>query len=255
MDFKNNYEITVYEVLSEDLKKYTSTSVSGSGGGGYVSATGGHVSDVKISSETYYHSDQIIWLKNLQSGAESRVEFKSFNIEARVGHRLLFARDNSRGGLLERVVNIDTGKRFNAYGCYHDESVSFWYRFFASFGYALLFSIPLLSIVPAIIGFFVNFIGGRGFWLRNAYIPRARTYGLVLTIVSVGFFALTIKLLLGSKSSEAIVVSIFSMPFYLIYIFIIINRDLAYVTKQGKLLDDYLANYIKSINLGRASGT
>jgi len=253
MDFKNSYDMTIYEVLSEDLKKYTSTSVSGSGGGGFVSGSGGHISDVNISSTTNYHSDQIIWLKNLQSGAEERVEFKSFNIEARAGHKLLFVRDKRRDGMLERIVNINTGKMFNAYGCYNNSPNGrggFTGRFLVPLGYALVFSIPFVSVVHAITAFFVNVIGGRGFWVSDAHVPSAMSYGLIGATMSSIMFYFTLSFMISGKHiMDVLGLSIVYFFVYILYFFLTINIEYSFVTKQGKLLDDYLVNYVKELNL------
>ncbi len=112
--FDDKFEIEHYEVLGDEVQKYTSTSVSG---GGY----GKHATPVR--STTHYHSDQHIWLKNLRTGKEEDFEFTSFNVSARPGHKLMCIFDRKHG-LFERVVNLDTGKVSSGSGVFNKSSSS-----------------------------------------------------------------------------------------------------------------------------------
>jgi hypothetical protein len=121
----DQYLVKLYDVVSSTVHKYTSTHVSGGGGStsGHISSFsgGGYVSGntAPITSRVEEHSDQEIWLKDVETGEEERYEFKSFNVPAREGHRFLLAW-NRQSRLMERAVNVTTGETFAAYGVYND---------------------------------------------------------------------------------------------------------------------------------------
>lgn len=101
----------VYEVLDENRHKYTSTTVSGGG----TNLSGGIDA---ISSSVSHHSDQEIWVQDLDSGSQRKFDFSSFNVDVRPGHKLIVVWDQARGSL-ERVINIDTQTRYHGGGAYN----------------------------------------------------------------------------------------------------------------------------------------
>jgi hypothetical protein len=121
----DQYLVKLYDVVSSTVHKYSSTHVSGGGGStsGHISSFtgGGYVSGntAPIVSRVEEHSDQEIWLRDIETGEEERYEFKSFNVPAREGHRFLLAwhRPSKR---MERAVNVTAGETFAAYGVYND---------------------------------------------------------------------------------------------------------------------------------------
>jgi hypothetical protein len=121
----DHYLAKLYDVISSTVHKYTSTHVSGGGGytSGHISSFsgGGYVSGntAPITSRVEEHSDQEIWLKDVETGEEERYEFKSFNVPAREGHRFLLAW-NRQSRLMERAVNVTAGETFAAHGVYND---------------------------------------------------------------------------------------------------------------------------------------
>jgi hypothetical protein len=100
IDNNEFYSHAVYEVLDENTHKYASTSVSGGGSNG----TGGRSA---VSSNTTYHSDQDVWVKNIETEKERKLELRTFNIDVRPGHKLLCV-TNKKTKLFERVINLDT---------------------------------------------------------------------------------------------------------------------------------------------------
>lgn len=99
-DSNELYSHAVYEVLNENTHKYSSTSVSGGGSNG----TGG---TSNVSSNTTYHSDQDVWVKNIETDKERKLELITFNIDVRPGHKLLCV-TNKKTKLFERIINLDT---------------------------------------------------------------------------------------------------------------------------------------------------
>ena len=80
-------EIEFYQVTGTVLNndKYSKTHVSSSGGGGYVSQYGGHVSAPQVTSSTTTHQE--IWIKS-ESGAEESLQLVGFDIPLRPGHKI-----------------------------------------------------------------------------------------------------------------------------------------------------------------------
>lgn len=150
MNISEMYTIAVYEVLGEETHKYSSTKVTG--GGGYVSTTGnrvhGHTESVR--SVTEYHSDQQVWVKDIESGKERQFQFTTYNIAVRPGHRVICAWNNETDKL-ERIVNLNTGAINHANGYYNstsiiDKSAAVLGSLLASFYY----SIPFLSVIAVV---------------------------------------------------------------------------------------------------------
>jgi hypothetical protein len=54
------------------------------------------------------HSDQEIWVRNIESGQERKFNFKSFNVDVREEHKILCVW-NKNSYELERILNINTG--------------------------------------------------------------------------------------------------------------------------------------------------
>lgn len=101
----------VYEVLDTAAHKYSTTQVSGGG----TNAAGGVN---PLSSSVTHHSEQELWVKDLDSGRERKFDFRSFNIDARPGHRLLLVR-HQPSGRIERIINNNTGDTYAAYGIFN----------------------------------------------------------------------------------------------------------------------------------------
>jgi len=110
MGVKLSLEHGVYEVLDSNLHRYASTSISGGG----TNSAGG-IND--IHTTVTHHSDQELWVKDVDTGKERKFEFSSFNVDARPGHKLLVIWDRI-GKRMERVVNKDTELKNAAAGVY-----------------------------------------------------------------------------------------------------------------------------------------
>ncbi|KZY73509.1 hypothetical protein A3740_18880 [Oleiphilus sp. HI0068] len=130
-----------YEVLDERVSKYTSTDVYGS-----PSISGGGTS---ISSSTSYHQDQEIWVKNVETEKESKLNFKTFNIDVRPGHKLLLI-TNRNTGKVERAINLTTDQVFVGNGDVNNKEVSqtsMSANIIVSLLYAFLISLPFASFI------------------------------------------------------------------------------------------------------------
>lgn len=101
----------VYEVLDTQSHKYSTTQVSGGG----TNAAGGVN---PLSSSVTHHSDQEIWAKNLDTGKERKFDFRSFNIDARPGHKLMVVW-HQPSGRMERIINNTTGDTYAARGIFN----------------------------------------------------------------------------------------------------------------------------------------
>ena len=96
---------SVFEVLNSSTHKYSSTAVSSD-------------NTNTIRSTVTHHSDQELWLKDLDSGKDRKFDFTSFNVDAQPGHKLLMIWDK-KGGRLERIINPNTSITNAAYGIYN----------------------------------------------------------------------------------------------------------------------------------------
>ncbi|MCP1727213.1 hypothetical protein J2T60_001178 [Natronospira proteinivora] len=101
----------MYEVLDSNLHKYSSTAVSG--GGSNVHGGIDH-----ISTTVTHHSDQELWVRDVDSDQERQFQFSQFNVAARPGHKLLVIWDRL-GNRMERIVNKNTEVTNAAGGVYN----------------------------------------------------------------------------------------------------------------------------------------
>ena len=100
------FTYTPFQVLEERTHKYSSIVISG---GGSVAGMGG--APIKpVSSSTTHHSDQGVWVKNLETGSEDKITFPTgHNIEVRPGHRIVVVRNKRK---IVRTFVVDTGYSF-----------------------------------------------------------------------------------------------------------------------------------------------
>jgi|GEM_PF-2693281 len=134
---------SLYQVLDQNVHRYSSTSISGGG-----SDVNGNISN--IQSSVSHHSDQEVWVKDLINDRERKFEFKTFNVDARPGHRLVVVWDKARDAL-ERVINVDTETKYHANGFYNDwanSQASLYspkFRFLNAIFLSLLLAVPVLG--------------------------------------------------------------------------------------------------------------
>lgn len=95
MENKYLFSHNIYEVISDQVNKYSSTSVYGGEQG------------TSVKSSTTLHSDQSIWLRDLQTGKERKLECETFNISVRPGHKFACIWHETTGEL-EAVKNFST---------------------------------------------------------------------------------------------------------------------------------------------------
>lgn len=108
------------EVLSSDISKYSSTSVSG--GGGSAASTGSyiHVQVNPVTTHVTHHSDQDMWVRDTKTNQEINFNFSHFNIAVRPGHKLILLLDETTDNKFERVVNLTTGTRATCNGSFNE---------------------------------------------------------------------------------------------------------------------------------------
>jgi len=253
MNISEMYSTAAYEVLDENTQKYTSTSVSG--GGGHVSISNREVSSSisPITSTTHYHADQNIWVKNIETGKEQKLQFSTFNIDVRPGHRILCAW-NDKSEKLERVINLNTGEKHAGGGVYNDWSgngktlKNSKGRFISSlFKLSWWPSIPFLAGLHALFAFFQYFLSGKGiYWGEKG--PNIRKYGAVLLALD-GVLLLWAMNITGQNFVmiedwiSYMVVSVVAFTF--IHMKVIEDEFIA-IKKHSDLLDQYLNEYIAS---------
>jgi hypothetical protein len=147
--------LTPYEVLSEQTHKYSTTHIFGGG----TDAMSTRINP--ITSRTTVHSDQELWLRNLDDGCEEKRTLRSLNIDVRPGHRLVMATKNS--GDLVRAHVVNPGHSFGLDRVYNPWRVKL--QDFIALG-ALCLMLCLIPFVGPIIVFaqmLVNVFGGRLF--------------------------------------------------------------------------------------------
>lgn len=130
----------VYEVIDAKAHKYSATAVSGGG----TNAAGGVNG---ISSTVTHYSDQELWVRNLDTDKERKFDFRTFNIDARPGHKLMIVR-HQPSGRMERIINNTTGDTYAAGGIYNTWGSS--NQFIRSFPIQLLNAIfiTVMSLLP-----------------------------------------------------------------------------------------------------------
>ncbi len=146
---------TPYEVLSEKTQKYSTTHISGGG----TDAMATRVNP--ITSHTTVHSDQELWLRNLENGREEKLTLRSFNIDARPGHRVVTA--NKKTGAMVRAYVVNTGYSFGLDRVYNPWRVKL--QDFIALGALCLFLclIPFVGPIIVFVQMLVNVFGGRLF--------------------------------------------------------------------------------------------
>lgn len=245
MNFDDICEGTIYEVLEEDTKVYTSTSVSG--GGGYVGNSGGRINTV--SSTVHHHSDQHIWLKNLDTGKEEKYEFGSFNIPARVGHKL-YCVFNKKTGKFERVVNLNTGEKSSGNGIFTSGARLSVFEYIKTFALVLLmFWIPPLQ-------FFVIYLAKE---LKGSFakvqeilptVPYAKTKMVSMVMTGVVLFLLTWwagviftrPLKFGPYWVGSFLIS-FPMGFLYMSGY---KSFISHIAKMGAIVDEHVKQFVKN---------
>lgn len=186
-----NLVFTPYEVLSEQTHKYSTTHISGGG----TDAMATRINP--ITSRTTVHSDQELWLRNLENGREEKLTLRSLNIDARPGHRLVMA--TKKTGDLVRAYVINTGNSFGLDRVYNPWRVSL--QDFIALG-ALCLVLCLIPFVGPIVVFaqmLVNMFGGRLF--TDDTRTNAIRLAMLGSIVGLGvgyLIGLFIKKTLGS---------------------------------------------------------
>lgn len=103
-------------------------------------------------SKTSIIQDQEIWVKNVETEKESKLNFKTFNIDVRPGHKLLLI-TNRNTGKVERAINLTTDQVFVGNGDVNNKKVSqtsmLANTLFALL-YAFLISLPYVSFIGVI---------------------------------------------------------------------------------------------------------
>lgn len=110
LDIASLYDTAFYEVVDERTHKYSSTDVHESTD---------FAGNSRVSSNVSYHSDQNVWVKDVETGKERKFSFNSYNISVRPGHKILCAW-NKKTSKLERVINLTTDTTYAAGGVYND---------------------------------------------------------------------------------------------------------------------------------------
>lgn len=150
----------VYEVIDQSTHRYSSTSVSGGG----VDSISGRIQEV--SSSVTHHSDQEIWLQDLDGGRQRKLDISSFNIDVRPGHRVIMVWDKATGRL-ERILNVDTQIKNHCNGIYNDWDHKHAYLRKPVMRFANAILTAFMSLLPVFGWFFmtiqslISLVGGR----------------------------------------------------------------------------------------------
>lgn len=251
MDIGQKYSTSLYEVLDESTQKYSSTSVSG--GSGYVSGSNGttYGNSSPVTSTTHYHSDQGVWVRNLDTGSERKFQFNSFNVDVRPGHKILCAW-NDETEKMERLINISTDTVYAAGGDYNDWTKNgkilsapkgiFWTSLLKFSWWA---SIPFLCVFNALKAFFSYFITGKGpFWKEKA--KGIKKYGALLLVLDVFlfFWALNIADQYTVRAEDWITYMFVAIISFTILHMKIIKAEFKVVKAHSDALDAYLVAYV-----------
>lgn len=130
MENKNRFSHNIYEVISDQVNKYSSTAVYGGEQG------------TSVKSSTTLHSDQSIWLKDLDTAKERKLECETFNIPVRPGHKFVCVWHELTGEL-EAVKNFSTNLQVLGINNFSEKKLCTWVGLiFISLVSALFFLIP-----------------------------------------------------------------------------------------------------------------
>lgn len=172
---------TPYEVLEEQTHKYSSVTISGGGntyrGSDYVSP---------VSSTTTHHSQQGVWVRNLEAGSEDKISFPTgHNIEVRPGHRIVVVGSKKK---IVRTFVVDTGYSFGQDQVYNPWMFSKSAFAARSAGHAAVAMIPWAGPILLALMFLARSIAPR----FDASDTPTNTVALVMVAALVAGFMLVL---------------------------------------------------------------
>lgn len=222
MNFDDICEGTVYEVLEEDTKKYVTTVLT--------------------------HTDQHLWLKNVETGEEKKYKFGSFKIETRVGHKL-YCVINKKTHSFERIVNLKTREVSNGNGSFRSKLRVTAVEYFKYFGlFALTIALPVLQPLGLLIALRMPKEMGTIFHkMPAAHYANIKSASLVMTSALLFLLAWWVGVLFTEELEfttywvgsllAACPLSYFYMRNFKIII--------AYQAEMGRLIDDHVTQFLK----------
>ena len=144
---KDQVNVIIGTVLSENSERYTSTTVSGGGS----RPSGNSVSIDPIQSEVHHHANQNIFLR-LEDGKEQRVRVRGKSVALRPGH-VVACVYHARGGDLLRVINYTTDEVWTI--AYPTKVSSAWLKI-NTFFLSMLRTIPVFSYATFFQGWWIK---------------------------------------------------------------------------------------------------
>ncbi len=180
VDMKN-YKVILrtHQGVVASEKKWSSTKIEGSGGGGYIAQGQGHISDVKISSSVTDHQEIHILLPEAR---EIAFRLANANVMLREGQPVSVCQAQIDGGDVPVVAAIHN--HATDVTTYFDEQIRVLYR--ASL-------LPVTALVLAIAAVLYAFAGSKFnpfFHVRFFTLSRLNLLGLFLVVALALAFAL-----------------------------------------------------------------
>ena len=194
-DFDQYITISVV-VISSDVQHYTSTNISGSGGGGRirqgVGGTTGRMSDINISSEVEHHVKNEAWVVSLENDGEFKTEFPS-GFDVREGHTVVmlgfYAAEDKEDFVVERYVNLATNQMcVEAEGIFNTSTVHQTKK--SSCLFLLICLIPCIGSVFSLLN--LRHQNAKIYYYlkqyRGTFNKKASNYLLVLLVLPVAIY-------------------------------------------------------------------
>lgn len=187
---KDELEIKIYEVIDEQLHKYSTTGVRSVGGGNGVSSS--------VSSVITHYSDQRLWLRDLESGKERQMEHDKFNVSARPGHHLVYVTYKPKNRI-ERIINLETeqvwsgGGEFETWSNRSKGMMTSGGRIFGGVLPSFLIFIPMFSALFFLTNLFMYVLPGQlGLRVKtnSVRLPGLASMGVhaLMTLYTISWF-------------------------------------------------------------------
>ena len=201
-----NWQINEYEVLDSQSHHYTSTSVSG--GGGQISQREGFIEGHinAITSQTDFHRDQEVWVRNLKGGKESKFDFSDFDLSVRPGHRLVILTDPETNEI-ERIYNRNTEGFYSPGRLNKSTSHKKSQAWVHAIMYTVTISIPVLGYL-FFLGFAAGICGEKDhLWSHASREMRIRTLLLAFLCANSIFIGVAIGV-----NTSSVFIGVFMFP-------------------------------------------
>lgn len=223
------------EVLSNEVSKYSSTSVSG--GGNNI-----HGQINPVTSHVTHHSDQDMWVRNTKTNQEINFNFSHFNIAARPGHKLILLLDETTDNKFERVVNLTTGTRATCNESFNEYTTNTMIGEMMFMVVFMLFSLLPYGNLLIMIGILIEVITGQSSFFKNGNVKKNFIHRLIVG----AFLILPSVAVYFSILHSSYMPSILASMACFIYFFKDRMANKFFMQKRNRLIENTLNDFMAS---------